>query len=77
VLVVAENLVSGPRVEDREVGAVLGDRLEFVRQSPPRALASHSRQAIAERFGHSFGLRFPGLPGQFCGQPFGFGVSVN
>ena len=63
VLVVAENLVRGSGVEDGQAGAVLGDGLEFVRQSSASALAPHARQAIAQGLGHGFDLGFAGLSG--------------
>ena len=75
VLVVAENLVRRSGVEDGQVGAVLGDGLEIIRQAPSRALASNTREAIAQGLGHRFGLRFAGLSGQLGRQSFGFCVA--
>jgi hypothetical protein len=39
---------------------VLRYRLELIRQSPASALAPDPREAIAEGFGHHFGLGFAG-----------------
>ena len=72
VLVVAENLVRGSGVENRQVGAVLRDGLEFIRQPAARPLTSHAREAIAESLGHRFRLGFTGLSGQLGCKPFGF-----
>jgi hypothetical protein len=75
VLVVTENLVRRSGVEDGEVGAVLRDGLELIRQSPARTLAPHAREAIAEGLCHRFGLRFAGLSGQLGRKPFGFRIA--
>ena len=75
VLVVTENLVRGSGVEDGEVGAVLRNGLELIRQSPARALAPHARQAIAERLGHRFRLGFAGLSSQLGREPLGFCIA--
>jgi len=75
VFVETEYLVGGSGVEDREVGAVLGDGLELIRQPPARARAAHAREAIAEGLGHRFSLGFAGLPGQFGREPFGFCIA--
>ena len=75
VLVVAENLVRGSGVENGQVGAMLRDGLEFIRQSAARPLPPHAREAIAESFGHRFGLGFAGLSGQLSRQPFRFCAS--
>jgi hypothetical protein len=72
VLVVTENLVCGSGIEDGEIGAVLGDSLELVRQSPARTLAPHARKAITEGLGYRFGLGFASLSGQLGREPFGF-----
>lgn len=43
VLVVTENLVGGSGVEDGQVGTVLRNGLELIRQPPARALAPYTR----------------------------------
>jgi len=75
VLVVTENLVRGSGVEDGQVGAVLRNGLELIRQSPASALAPNTRKAIAEGLGHRFGLGFAGLSGQLGREPFGFRIA--
>ena len=75
VLVVAENLVCGSGVEDGQLGAVLRNSLELIGQSSPRALAADTRQAIAERLGHRFGLGFASLSGQLGCEPLRFCVA--
>jgi hypothetical protein len=72
VLVVAENLVRGSGVEDGQIGAVLGNGLELIGQSPARSFAPYAHEAIAEGFGHRFGLGFAGVSGQLGRKPFGF-----
>ena len=52
MLVVAENLVRGSGVKDRQIGAVFRDGLEFIRQPPTRALAPYARKAIAHMGAH-------------------------
>ncbi len=75
MFVVPENLVRRPGVEDGQVGAVLRDGLELIRQASTGPLAPHAREAIVERFGHGFGLGFAGLSGQLGREPFRFRIA--
>jgi hypothetical protein len=75
VSVLAEDFVGCPRVQHGQPGAMPGDLIELVGETPPGPLAAHAGKTVPQGLGHSLGFRLPGELRQGLSQLFSLFVA--